>query len=61
MIQVNIGGHPPIPFGPVPSILSVFHFQQLTIFSRFSSLALPEPFWGLNDPGGYWSPPTYSI
>ena len=24
VIQVDIGGHPPIPFGPTPSFLSVF-------------------------------------
>ena len=60
MIQMDIGGHPLIPFGPAPSILPFFHFQQLTIFSRFSGPTLPEPFWGLNDLGGYWWPPTYS-
>ena len=32
MIQVDIGGHPPIPFGPPPSILSVFHFQHNLLF-----------------------------
>ena len=30
---------------------------QLTIFSRFSGRPLPDPFWGLNDLGGYWWPP----
>ena len=43
LIQVDIGGHPPIPFGPATSILAAFHFQQLTIFSRFSGPALSEP------------------
>ena len=61
MIQVDIGGPPPIRFGPTTSILVAFHFQQLTIFSRLSGPPLPEPFWGLNDPSGYWWPPTYSI
>jgi hypothetical protein len=26
MIQVDIGGHPPIPLGPTPLFLLVFHF-----------------------------------
>jgi hypothetical protein len=26
MIQVDIGGHPPIPLGPTPLFLSVFQF-----------------------------------
>ena len=34
---------------------------QLTIFTRFSGLALPRPFWGLNNPSGHCWPPTYSI
>ena len=46
MTQVDIGGHPPIPFGPAPSILLVFHFQQLTIFISFSGPELPGPFLG---------------
>ena len=61
MIQVDIGGHQPIPFGPATSILAAFHFQQLNIFSRFLGPVSPEPFWGINDPGGYWWPPTYFI
>ena len=28
MIQVDIGGHPPIPFGLAPSILASFHFHH---------------------------------
>ena len=32
MIQVDIGGHPPIPFGPTPSILTSFHFQHNLLF-----------------------------
>jgi hypothetical protein len=27
MIQVDIGGHPPIPLGPPPLLLSVFQFS----------------------------------
>ena len=42
MIQVDIGGHPPIPLGAPPFSLSVF--SQLTIFSSFSCPNLPEPF-----------------
>ena len=45
MIQVDIGGHPPIPLGPPPLLLSVFSvFAQFTIFSSFSGLELPESF-----------------
>ena len=32
MIQVDIGGHPPIPFGPAPSILAAFHIQHNLLF-----------------------------
>ena len=32
MIQVDIGGHPPIPFGPAPSILADFHIQHNLLF-----------------------------
>ena len=32
MIQVDISGHPPIPFGPAPSILAAFHFQHNLLF-----------------------------
>ena len=28
MIQVDIGGHPPILFGPAPSVLETFHFHH---------------------------------
>ena len=28
MIQVDIDGHPPIPFGPTPSILATFHIHH---------------------------------
>ena len=54
MIQVDISGHPPIPFGPTPSILTAFHFQHNLLFLEgFLGPVLPEPFWGLNDIGGY--------
>ena len=32
MIQVDIGGHPYIPFGPPPSVLSVLRFQHILLF-----------------------------
>ena len=42
MIQVDIGGHPPIPFGPPPSVLSIFQFQlNLLFLALFSSPKLP--------------------
>ena len=48
MIQVDVGGHPPIPFGPPQLSLSVFYVSliiaQFTIFSSFSGPELPEPF-----------------
>ena len=50
MIQVDIGGHPPIPFGPAPSILATFHIWQNLLFlvgfrvlhsrSRFGALMI---------------------
>ena len=40
MIQLDIGGHPPIPFGPAPSVLSVFQFWHNLLFLAF--------FWVLN-------------
>ena len=50
MIQVDVGGHPPIPFGPPQLSLSAFSVSlivaQLTIFSSFSGPKLPKPFWG---------------
>jgi hypothetical protein len=42
LIQVDIGGHPPIPLEPPPLLLSVS--AQFTIFSSFSGPELPEPF-----------------
>ena len=53
MIQVDIGGHPPIPLGPPPLLLSVFQFlhsllflavfRVLNFWSRFK--ALNDVFW----------------
>ena len=40
MIQVDIGGRPPIPFEPLPSVLSVFKFQHNLLFLAF--------FWVMN-------------
>ena len=35
MIQVDIGGHPPIPFEPPPSVISIFKFQYNLLFLAF--------------------------
>ena len=43
VIQVDIGGHLPIPFGPPPSVLSIVHFQHNLLFLA--------SFWVLN----FWS------
>ena len=50
MIQVDIGGHPPIPFGPARSILAAFQIQHDLLFlagfrvlhsrSRFGALMI---------------------
>jgi hypothetical protein len=32
MIQVDIGGHPPIPLGPPPLLLLVFQFPHSLLF-----------------------------
>jgi hypothetical protein len=45
MIQVDIGGHPPIPLGPPPLLPSVFHFPHSLLF-----LAV---FWVLNFQSGF--------
>ena len=59
---MDIGGHPPIPFGLAASILSVFQLHHSLLFiAGFLGPPLLEPFWGLNDLGGYWWPPTYSV
>jgi hypothetical protein len=45
MIQVDIGGHPPIPLGPPPLLLSVFQFSHSLLFlAVFSGPELPGPF-----------------
>ena len=50
VIEVDIGGHLPIPLGPSP--LSLFNFSvsliiaQFTIFVSFSGPELPKPFRG---------------
>ena len=47
MIQVDVGGHLPIPFWPPQLSLSVsLIVAQFTVFSSFSGLELPKPFWG---------------
>jgi hypothetical protein len=32
LIQVDIGGHPPIPLGPPPLLLSIFQFPHSLLF-----------------------------
>ena len=48
LIQVDIGGHLPIPLGPPTMSLSVFLVTlivaQFTIFGNFSGPELQEPF-----------------
>ena len=45
MIQVDIGGHPPIPLEPPPLLLSFFHFLHSLLFlAVFSGPELPGPF-----------------
>jgi hypothetical protein len=45
MIQVDIGGHPPIPLGPPPFLLSFFQFlHNLLFLAVFLGLELPGPF-----------------
>ena len=45
MIQVDIGGHPPIPLGPPPLLLSFFQFlHNLLFLAVFLGLELPGPF-----------------
>jgi hypothetical protein len=45
MIQVDIGGHPPIPLEPPPLLLSVFQFLHSLLFlAVFSGPELPGPF-----------------
>ena len=50
MIQVDIGGHPPIPLGPPPLSLSVFQFRYNLLFlAVFRVLNFPSRFEALND------------
>ena len=50
MVQVDIGGHPPIPFGPAPSILAAFHIQHNLLFlAGFRVLNFRSRFEALND------------
>jgi hypothetical protein len=45
LIQVDIGGHPPIPLEPPPFLLSVFQFfHSLLFLAVFSGPELPGPF-----------------
>ena len=50
MIQVDIGGHPPIPLGAPPFSLSVFHFRHNLLFlAVFQVLNFWSRFEALND------------
>ena len=50
MIQVDIGGHPPIPLGAPPLSLSVFQFQHYLLFlAVFRVLNFQSRFEALND------------
>ena len=50
MIQVDIGGHPPIPLGPPPLSLSVFQFRHNLLFlAVFRVLNFQIRFEALND------------
>ena len=50
MIQVDIGGHPPIPFEPPYSFLSIFKLQQNLLFlAVFRVLNFRSRFEALND------------
>ena len=67
MIQVDIGGHPPIPFGPAPSILAAFHIQHNLLFlagfrvlhsqSRFGALMIKVDIGG-HPPIPFEPPPS---
>ena len=67
MIQVDIGGHPPIPFGPAPSILAAFHIQHNLLFlagfrvlnsrSRFGALMIQVDIGG-HPPIPFEPPPS---
>ena len=48
VIQVDIGGYPPIPFGPAPSIFASFHIQHNLLFlAGFRVLNSRSRFGGL--------------
>jgi hypothetical protein len=50
VIQVDIGGHPPIPLEPPPFLLSVFQFLHSLLFlAVFSGPELRGHFEALND------------
>ena len=50
MIQVDIGGHPPIPIGAPPLFLSVFQFHHNLLFlAIFRVLNFQSHFKALND------------
>ena len=50
MIEVDIGGHPPIPLGPPPLSLSVFQFRHNLLFlAVFRVLNFRSRFEALND------------
>jgi hypothetical protein len=50
LIQVDIGGHPPIPLGPPPLLLSVFQFPHSLLFlAVFWVLNFRSRFEALND------------
>ena len=69
MIQVDIGGLPPIPFGPATSILSVFQLQHNLLFiagfrvlhtrSRFGALIIQVDIGG--HPSSPFEPPPSVI
>ena len=50
MIQVDISGHPPIPFEPPPLVLSVFQFlHNLLFLAVFRVLNFQSRFEALNE------------
>jgi hypothetical protein len=50
MIQVDIGGHPPIPLRPPPFLLSVFQFPHNLLFlTVFRVLNFWSCFEAVND------------
>ena len=67
MIQVDISGHPPNPFGPTPSILAAFHIQHHLLFlagfrvlhswSRFGALMIQVDIGG-HPPIPFEPPPS---